>query len=741
MARSDYPDKEDKEAERALREYFASEASGLRAPDDLWRRLESNLEAQPDPSRLSAIRDKMFPAAGRVWSPALATAGVAAVAVVVTASVWAATGGFGGEDPPGELAAVTQSESDTQWPSSAPSTLAPAAAEAAAVGATGDIGAKGATGADGAPGIVGANGDIGATRAIDAEPPPADLIMAPAAEAMLAEPAPASPPAAATSAPQPTMAPATALRAADGDMLPEADEFLSDAAYGEAEMAESDAMMASAPAPARSQPEAPTREARPADTTFEDHGRRPFVAAAEDPVSTFSLDADTTSYHLALNWARNGYHVDPESVRAEEWINAFDYGYQHPRGGQEFNVQFDVVRHPLDHGLHLARVAFQAREAAATAPLNVTLVLDASGSMADGDRVAIAREAAESIRGSLGPRDRIAVVHFTESVLPRLTVRHRGADDPDVAWSISRLEPHSSTNVQAGLDLGVRLADLARRERPGAHNYVVLMSDGVANVDATNPFAILESAYDRDAKNPLRIISVGVGINNYNDYLLEQLAHHGNGWYRYLSSTEQARATFSGNNWLALSTPVADQARAQVTWDSEVVQSWRIIGYENRVTPDYTFTQDRREFAELPSGAAATVFYELELRRDAARDRPRKLADVELRWVDPNTGASRRQRGPVVGPSNAAFVSDANPMLQLGAIVALASDRYGGLPLWGPAGLAQARDDLARLLELLQPADTWLGELTAYQDFRFLLGHMSRHVDDLAPTLPSGYKP
>ena len=119
------------------------------------------------------------------------------------------------------------------------------------------------------------------------------------------------------------------------------------------------------------------------------------------------------------------------------------------------------------------------------------------------------------------------------------------------------------------------------------------MSDGVANVDATNPFAILESAGDYDRENPLRLITIGVGVENYNDYLLEQLAQHGNGWYRYLDDVEQAQWTFSRENWLALAVPFADQTRAQVTWNADVVRAWRIVGYENRVTPDHTFQQSR----------------------------------------------------------------------------------------------------------------------------------------------------
>ena len=133
------------------------------------------------------------------------------------------------------------------------------------------------------------------------------------------------------------------------------------------------------------------------------------------------------------------------------------------------------------------RIGFQAPEIWDDKPLNVTLVLDASGSMSDGNRVDIAREAAESIRRSLRDEDRIAVVHFTDWVIDDLTVEHNSPDHKRVKRSIADLEPHGSTNVQAGLNLGVQLADEVRRERPDALNYIVLMSDGVANVDATDP--------------------------------------------------------------------------------------------------------------------------------------------------------------------------------------------------------------------------------------------------------------
>ncbi len=468
-------------------------------------------------------------------------------------------------------------------------------------------------------------------------------------------------------------------------------------------------------------------------TTFKDYPRATFVTTARDAVATFSLDTDRTSFHLALNWARSAYRVEPDSVRAEEWTNAFNYDYAFPLRHDSFAIATDVFRHPLDSGLHLARIAFQAADLSYDdTPLNVTLVLDASGSMREGDRVAIAREAAESIRRSLRGQDRIAVVHFTTRVLDELTVDHRDPDDRAVRRSIDLLAPHGSTNVQAGLDLGVQLADRIRRERPDSYNYIILMSDGVANVDATDPFAILRSADDRDDTNPLRLITIGVGIENFNDYLLEQLAQHGNGWYRYLSSVEQARATFSRENWLALSIPFADQTRAQVTWDPDMVSVWRIVGYENRATSDESFTEARKEFAEIPAGAATTVFFELQL-TDAGRRDTSRLGEVEIRWVTPATGESNRQHATLLSASEASENARDEAFLRFGGIVALAADRYSNLDY----SESPVDRDLAILLDELWSLDRQLGDLNSYKDFSFLLEYLTQTAQKERPS--SGY--
>ena len=475
---------------------------------------------------------------------------------------------------------------------------------------------------------------------------------------------------------------------------------------------------------------------QPGATTFEDNRRTTEVLTTQDSVSTFSLDTDRTSFQLALNWAMSGYDVDPDSVRAEEWVNAFNYSYKQPRRDDSFAVHTDIMPHPLDSEMLLARIGFQAPHLRDDGrPLNVTLVLDSSGSMREGNRVDIAHAAADSIRRSLRDGDRISVVHFSNGVFENLTVEYHNPDSRDVRQSIDRLSPNGGTNVQAGLDRGVEIADLMRRNNPGAYNYVILMSDGVANVDATNPFAILETAGDYDSSNPLRLITIGVGIENYNDELLEKLAQHGNGWYRYLTDVGQARALFSRDNWLALSIPFADQTRAQVTWDPDVVESWRIVGYENRITADRNFTQARKEFAEIPSGAATTVFYELRTHEYLRLGDSVNLGDVELRWVTPISNDSNRQHAQVAGQYDWPSEDTYGALLHFGAVVALAADRYSSLP--HPDAPYDVQYDLSVLQDELWQVEDYLGGLASYQDFAFVLDSITTDM----PQVSSGYSP
>ena len=729
-------DSNDRDMERLLEQHFASGADKVPPTPDLWASLEGRLGDQDPKPLWAGIRDWAFPPGGFNGVPPLAATAAAVVVIAIAGSVGYVIAGLGsdGSGGPGISGVPISGVTPAPMATAAAAPTATARVETVVVEKMVEgesvvvvqtvIVEKPVTRVEKVLETVVVEKvvegkTVRVVETVIVEKPVTvteKVIETVVVERVLAGPTPtpaaAMVPPAATPAPQPTAMPAATGAPA--------------------------ARPTGTPAPAgahiAADPEKRSLPNQPGATTFEDYERQPLTEAAEDAVSTFSLDTDRTSFQLALNWARSGYQVDPASVRAEEWVNAFDYGYAAPAVDDRFAITSDLFEHPLDNGRYMARVAFKAPEVVTDAPLNVTLVLDASGSMSSGNRVAIAREAADAIRRSLDRDDRISVVHFTTHVIDSLTVENAAPDDRAVSDSIAWLAPHDSTNVQAGLDLGVRLADKMRRERPDALNYVVLMSDGVANVDATDPFAILEATSAPDGANPLRLITVGVGIENYNDQLLEQLAQHGNGWYRYLFDEEQARSTFRRDNWLALASPVADQTRAQVVWDPDVVKAWRIVGYENRVTSAESFTQDRKEFAEVYSGAATTVFYELEVHHEPRQKTA--LGQVELRWVEPNSGRGWSQSTEVVSGLRVQRL-DHDPMLGFGAVVALTADRYSALgdSLEPSHGLAR---DLWRLWDLTEDLQNDLNHLAAFHDFADVLQTLLLNVPYVAPD-NSGY--
>ena len=472
----------------------------------------------------------------------------------------------------------------------------------------------------------------------------------------------------------------------------------------------------------------------PANVTFKDYQRSRTTVTSEEDTSTFSLDTDRTSYRLALNWSRHRYPIDPTSIRAEEWINSISYQYPEPGTPDEFGVNTHLIGHPLEEDAQILSIGLQAPGVEnGETKMNVTLVMDASGSMAEGNRIEIAREAATTLVQSMGRDDLVSVVHFSEWVIQEHTVESKSPRDRQVRQSIAALSAKRRTNVQAGLDLGVTLADRMRRQRPEAVNYVILMSDGVANVDADNPFAILDTKLqaeaDRGELNPLRLVTIGVGIGNYNDFLLEQLAQHGNGWYRYLDTIQQARETFQQDNWNRLATPFADAARAQVRFNPEAVKTWRLIGYENRIATEQEFQKARREFAEIPSGAAITALYEITIAEGWDSKTP--LGTLELRWQEPGTRRDRSlwadiqpsQEGTEAGPAERQ-----ENLLRLGVITALAADRYSSITSTGNLDLETIDRELAALEKALQDLGSKLGHPQVHQDIREIMENLMDHV-------------
>ncbi len=366
------------------------------------------------------------------------------------------------------------------------------------------------------------------------------------------------------------------------------------------------------------------------DNTFENYGYRDFVAAADDPLSTFALDVDTGSWTVARSWLDQGQLPPIDSVRPEEWVNAFHYDYDAPRSG--LDVQIDGGPSPFDDDNLLVRIGVQAEivDDADRPDASLVFVVDTSGSMDRDDRLGLVKDSLEVLVDELDDGDTVAIVTYDDR--SGIVLEPTPATERDtILDAIDELRPGGSTNLEAGLQLGYDLA--ADMYVADGINRVVLASDGVANVGTTEADALAAMIRD-DADEGIDLVTVGFGMGNYNDVTMEQLADQGDGFYAYVDSFAEAERLFADELTSTLFT-VARDAKIQVEFDPDVVEAYRLIGFENRGVLDRDFRNDDVDAGELGAGHQVTALYEIELARGASLDGRDDLGEVFLRWEDP----------------------------------------------------------------------------------------------------------
>ena len=370
-----------------------------------------------------------------------------------------------------------------------------------------------------------------------------------------------------------------------------------------------------------------------ADPRFTDYGIRTFIDTDRDPQSTFSLDVDTGSYNIGRNFIDQGQLPPRESVRVEEYVNSFNYDYDAPRNGLDVSV--DGGPSPFDDNTWLVRIGVQAEiiEDAERQPAALTFVVDTSGSMDREDRLGLVRESLTILVEELNRDDTVAIVTYSGSsdiILEPTEVRDRD----EILEAIDNLRTGGSTNLQAGLDTGYELAREAFRE--DGVNRVIVASDGLANAGITDVDRLAERIR-QDADAGIGLVTVGYGLNGINDTTMEQLADNGDGFYSYVDTIQEAERLFQDELTSTLVTAAID-AKIQVDFDPDVVDEYRLIGYENRGVRDDDFRNDEVDAGELGAGHQATALYEIVLDRSVGIDDRAELGIVKLRWQDPESG-------------------------------------------------------------------------------------------------------
>lgn len=310
---------------------------------------------------------------------------------------------------------------------------------------------------------------------------------------------------------------------------------------------------------------------------------------------------------MARRFLSDGNLPDPDSVRVEEYINFFAQDY--PAADDGFSITVDGGPTPfVGDDARVVRIGLHAEDLESRPDSNLVFVIDTSGSMEEGDRLEMVKRSLELLASQLRPTDTVTIVEFGSEaslVLPPTF----GDDDRAIVGAISRLHPEGSTNFEAGLRLGYDAAE--RLHESLRMTRVIVASDGVANQGLTEPEGLVDMIR-RHADEGITLVSVGVGMGNYNDALLEQLADDGDGFYAYVDTMDEAADLFVRDLTRTLVT-VAGDARVQLEFDPETVLEWRLVGYENRALADDSFRDDAIDAGEIGAGHTVTALYELRL--------------------------------------------------------------------------------------------------------------------------------
>lgn len=391
----------------------------------------------------------------------------------------------------------------------------------------------------------------------------------------------------------------------------------------------------------------------PEDTsgeTYKDYGVNPEIETETENTSTFSIDVDTGSYTITRRFIMENEQLpQQEAVRAEEFVNYFDYNYEPPKD-KVFDINTEIAPSIFRDNRYLLKIGIQGKEILADERkrANLVFLIDVSGSMRTGAKLSMVKESLKILLDHLSPEDYVGIAVYSGQASPYLKstlVKEKAK----IIAAIDKLEAGGSTNAEGGIKIAYEM--VSERYIKDGINRVMLCSDGDANVGNVSPDVINKTVEDYRKDLGITLSTFGYGMGNYNDVFMEQLANKGDGNYGYIDNLEEAKRTF-GEKLNSLLYVIARDVKIQVVFNTDTVKTFRLIGYENRMLEKEDFLNYEVDAGEIGPGHNVTALYELELKDGLEPNN--ELAEVKMRWKDPSSSTT----GEVLTLNKALFYKD-----------------------------------------------------------------------------------
>ncbi|KAF1689406.1 vWA domain-containing protein [Pseudoxanthomonas koreensis] len=400
---------------------------------------------------------------------------------------------------------------------------------------------------------------------------------------------------------------------------------------------------------------------------YEARDDNPVQRAAEQPLSTFSVDVDTGSYANVRRMLRQGERPPADAVRVEEFLNYFGYGHPAPATREvPFRVSTELAPSPWNANRQLLMVGIKGYDVdkATLPPSNLVFLIDTSGSMQSPDKLPLLKQAFAMLVPQLRAQDRVSIVVYAGSAglgLPPTPGDRHG----EILAALERLEAGGSTNGGEGIRLAYAAAHQGFVE--GGVNRILLATDGDFN-GGTVERGTLETWVADQRRSGIALSTLGFGQGNYHDAMAERLADAGDGNHAYIDTPQEARRVLVEQMQSTLLT-IARDVKVQLEFNPAVVAEYRLVGYENRLLRGEDFANDRVDAGDIGAGHEVTALYEVALvgsggerlpalrygsaanGAGAAAAKAGELAHLRLRYKLPGQERSRLIETPVLRSS------------------------------------------------------------------------------------------
>lgn len=336
-----------------------------------------------------------------------------------------------------------------------------------------------------------------------------------------------------------------------------------------------------------------------------------FCITAVQPLSTFSADVDTASYANIRRMIEDGYTLDdinPDAVRAEEFINYFSYDLKLPKKGEMFGVTTEIAPCPwnTDHHLMMVGMRTEAIDMSEAPDSNLVFLLDVSGSMSDDDKLPLLQDSFKELVNELDENDKVSIVTYASGVETVLRGA-RGNEKEKICSAIDSLYASGATNGEGGIQKAYQLAEANFIK--GGNNRIILATDGDLNIGISDADE-LEKLIEKKRESGVYLSVLGFGTGNIKDNKMERLADCGNGNYAYIDSLFEAKKVLVEEMGSTLLT-IAEDVKLQVEFNPGTVNAYRLIGYENRMLEARDFNDDKKDAGEIGAGHTVVALYEI----------------------------------------------------------------------------------------------------------------------------------